>query len=95
VVVPHHIQQNKVEKKNVGNVVGLTRKMTIPIHHKPQLPTLILANHVPIVMHMGTMSIITSHFTQNYGKANHKTLMPIRAKVLQKVKKRKVQPTKG
>jgi len=36
----------------------------------------------PIVMHMGIMLIITSHFTQNYDKADHKTLTPVRAKVL-------------
>jgi hypothetical protein len=56
------IQQNKVEKKNVG-VVGFIRKTIVPIHHKPQLPTLIPTNHVPIVMHMGMMPIIASHFT--------------------------------
>ncbi len=71
--------------------MGLTRKMTIPIHHKPQFPTLILASHVPIVMHMGMMLIIVSHdFTQNYGKANHRTLMLVKAKVLGRVKRGKV-----
>jgi hypothetical protein len=79
-----------VEKKNVGGVVGLTRRRIVPIHHKPQLPTLIPPNHVPIVMHMGMILIIASHFTQNYGKANHRTLMPIRAKVLQRAKRGKV-----
>jgi hypothetical protein len=39
-VVPDPIQQNKVEKKNVGGVVGFTRRKTIPIHHKPQLPNM-------------------------------------------------------
>jgi hypothetical protein len=34
-VVPHPIQENKVEKKNVGGVVGFIRRNIIPIHHKP------------------------------------------------------------
>jgi hypothetical protein len=62
-VVPHPISWNKVEKTNVGGVVDFIRRRTIPIHHKPQLPTLILASHVPIIMHMGMMPIIVSHFT--------------------------------
>jgi hypothetical protein len=41
-------------------------------------------------MHMGMMLIIASHFTQNYGKANHKTLMQVKAHVLGRVKKGKV-----
>jgi len=48
----------------------------------PQLPTLIQANHVPITMYMGMMSIIASHFTQSYGKDNHITLNPCSYKVL-------------
>jgi len=44
---------------------------------------------------MGMMPIIVSHFTKNYGKANHRTLMPVKAKVLGRVKRGKVQPTKG
>ncbi len=52
----------------------------------PQLPTLIPINHVPIVMHMGMMSIIASHLTQNYNKVNHKTSMLARGKVLGKSK---------
>jgi hypothetical protein len=79
-----------VERTNVGGVVGLTRKKIVPVHHKPQFPTLILANHVPIVMHMGMMPIIASHFTQNYGKANHRTSMPKRTKVLGRTKRGKV-----
>ncbi len=95
VVVPHPIQQNKVEKTNIGGVVGFTRRKIIPIHQNPQLPTLTLATHVPIVMHMGMMSIIASHFTQDYGKANKKTTMLIMAKVLGRAKRGKVQPRKG
>jgi hypothetical protein len=34
-VVSYPIQQNKVERKNVGGVVGLTRRRIVPIHHKP------------------------------------------------------------
>jgi hypothetical protein len=79
-----------VEKKIVEGVVGFTRKMIIPIHHKPQLPTLILVRHVPIVMHMGMMLIIVSHFTHNYGKASHRTPMLVMAKVLGKVRRGKV-----
>jgi hypothetical protein len=83
-----------VEKTNVGSVVAFTRRKIIPIHHKPQLPTLIPTNHVPIVMHMGMMSIIVSHFTHNYDKVNHKTSMLARVKVLGKVRRGKVWPTK-
>jgi hypothetical protein len=84
-----------VEKTNVGGVVGLTKRRFVPIHHKPQLSTLIPLNHVTIIMHMGIMPIIASHFTHNYSKANHRTPMPIMAKVLGRAKKGKVQPTKG
>jgi hypothetical protein len=79
-----------VERTSVRGVVGLTRRRTVPIHHKPQLPALIPANHVPIVVHMGMMLIIASHFTYNYNKANHQTPMPVRAKVLGRTKKGKV-----
>jgi len=44
---------------------------------------------------MGMMPIIASHFTQNYNKVNHRTPMPVKAKVLVKAKKGKVWPTKG
>jgi hypothetical protein len=84
-----------VERTNVGGVVGFIRRKIVLIHHKPQLPTLIPTNHVPIVMHMGMMPIIASHFTQNYGKASHKTPMPIRAKVMGRAKRGKVQLIKG
>jgi hypothetical protein len=84
-----------VERTNVGGVVGLTRKRIVPIFHKPQLPTLIPVIHVPIVMHMGMMPIIASNFTQNYCKANHRTLMLVMPKVLGRVKRGKVQLTKG
>jgi hypothetical protein len=84
-----------MERTKVGGVVGLIRRNIVPIHHKPQFPTLILISHVPIVMHMGMMLIIVSHFTQNYGKANHRIPMLIRAKVLGRTKREKVQPTKG
>jgi hypothetical protein len=79
-----------VEKINVGGVVGFTKRKIVPIHYKPQLPTLILANHVPIVMHMHMMPIIDSHFIENYDKANHKTPMPIRAKVMGRAKRGKM-----
>jgi len=76
-------------------VVGLIRRRVVPIHHKPQLPTPIQASHVPIKMHMGMMAINVSHFTHNYGRANQRTPMPIRIKVLGRAKKGKVLPTKG
>jgi hypothetical protein len=79
-----------MERKNVGGVVGIIRKRIVPIHHKPQLATLIPASHVPIVMHMGMMPIIASHFTHNYGKANHRTPMPVRTKVSGRAKRGKV-----
>ncbi len=56
----------------------------------PQLPTLILTRDVATVMHMGMMPIIALHVTQNYGRANHRTPMLIRAKVLGRVKMGKV-----
>ncbi len=93
-VVPHFIQRNKVEKKNVG-VVGFIKKRIVPIHHKPQLPTLILASHVLIVMHMGVMSTFASHFTQNYSKVNYRTPMSLMAKVVGRAKRGKVRPIKG
>jgi hypothetical protein len=82
-----------VEKTNVG-VVGLIIKKIVKIHHKPQPPTLISTSHAPIAMHMGMMPIITSHFTQNYNRASPKILMPVRAKVLGKFIKGKVQLTR-
>jgi hypothetical protein len=84
-----------VEKTSVGGVVGLTKKRTVPIHHRPRLPTLIPTSHVPIIMYMGMMLIIASHLTQNYSKANHKTPMLIKAKVPGRVRKGKVLSTRG
>ncbi len=75
--------------------MDLIRKMIVLIHRKPQLPTLILNNFVPIVMHMDMMSITISHFTHNYGEVSHKTPMQIKVKVLGRAKRGKVQPTKG
>jgi hypothetical protein len=89
-MVPQHIQQNKVEKTNVEGVVGLIRKGSTLIHHRPQPPTLTPISLVPIVMHMGVMLIIVSYFTQNYNMVNHRTPMLIMAKVLGKAKKGKL-----
>jgi hypothetical protein len=44
---------------------------------------------------MGMLLIITSHFAHSYDKANHKTPMPIKAKVMGKARRGKVLPTKG
>jgi len=76
-------------KQGVRGVVGLTRRKIDPIHHMPQPPTLIPTDHVLIVMHMGMMLIIASHFTRNYGWVNHRTLVPIWAKVLGRVRREK------
>jgi hypothetical protein len=84
-----------MEKTNVGGVMGFTRRKIVLIHHMPQLLTLIQAIHVPIAMYMGMMPIIASHFTQSYNKANHKTPMLIRVKVLARAKRGKVLPTNG
>jgi hypothetical protein len=70
-------------------------KKIILIHHKPKPPTLILANHAPIAMHMGMMSIITSHFTQDYKMVSHKMPMTIKVKVLGNARKKKVRQTRG
>jgi hypothetical protein len=63
-------------------------KRIVLIHHKPQPPTLILASHVPIAMHMGMMPITTSHFTQDYDMASNRTPMLVRVKVLGNVRKK-------
>ncbi len=55
----------------------------------------ISTNHVPITIYMGMLLIITSHFAHSYDKANHKTPMPIKAKVMGKARRGKVLPTKG
>jgi hypothetical protein len=49
----HHIPLNKVERKVFGDVVGLIRKIIVPIHLKPPPPTVTLANHVPIIKFVG------------------------------------------
>jgi hypothetical protein len=82
-----------MEKTIVAGERDFIRNKTIPIHHKPQPPTLILATHVPIIMHMGMMSITISHFIKSYNRANHMTPMLIRVKVLGKARKGKVGPT--
>ncbi len=48
-------------------VVGLIRRRTTLIHYMPLPPTLIPTNHVPIVIFIGTMQIIVSHYIWNYG----------------------------
>jgi hypothetical protein len=59
-----------------------------PIFFLPILPTLIWANHVPIVIHMGMMQNNHSHSISNYNKANFILLMLTKAKVLGKKGKR-------
>jgi hypothetical protein len=49
----HHIPLNKVERKVFGDVVGLIRKIIVPIHLKPPPPSVTLANHVPIIKFVG------------------------------------------
>jgi hypothetical protein len=44
---------------------------------------------------MGMMPIIALYFTHNYDKVSHKTLMQIKAKVLGRVRRGKMQLTKG
>jgi hypothetical protein len=51
----HFIPLNKVERKVFGNVVGLIRKIIVQIHLKPPSPTVILANHLPIIKFVGMM----------------------------------------
>ncbi len=85
----NHIQYNKVIKINVKGALGLVRRITL-IHHKSQPLTLTLTNHVPIVVHMGMIMIITSHFTQSYNMANHIIPMLTRVRVLKQVQKGKV-----
>ncbi len=84
-----------MEKTTVASEGDFITNKIVPIHHKPQPPTLILATHVPIIMHIGMMSITISHFIKSYNRANHKTPMLVRAKVLGKAKRGKVWPTRG
>jgi hypothetical protein len=65
-VFPHHIPLNKKGRENVGYVVGFTIRKIALIHLKLPPPTLILANHVPIIMCMGMMQMIVSLYIQNY-----------------------------
>lgn len=54
--IRHHcIPLNKVERKVFKDVVGLIRKVIVPIHLKPPPPTVTLANHVPIIKFVGMM----------------------------------------
>jgi hypothetical protein len=80
----------KKHKKRCG---GPHKKNKIPIHHRPQLPTLIPTIHVPIVMHMNKMPIIALHFIWNYNTTNHGTPMLVGAKVLGKARRGKMWPT--
>jgi hypothetical protein len=51
----HHIPLNKEGRENVGDVVGFTIRKIALIHFKLTTPTLILTNHVSIIMCMGMM----------------------------------------
>jgi hypothetical protein len=66
--------------------MGVIRKRTTLIHHKPLPPTLILANHILTATLMGMLRIIVSHFTQNYDINNHKLPMMLKDKVLGRLK---------
>jgi hypothetical protein len=79
-----------VEQTNVEGMVGLIKKRSTLIHHRPQPPTITPISLDPIAMHMGVMLIIISYFTQSYNMVNHRTPMSIMAKVLVKAKKGKL-----
>jgi hypothetical protein len=66
------------------------RKKDCPnlIFFTPILPTLVWANHVPIIIHMGVMHNNHSCSISNYNKANFILLMLAKAKVLGKKGKR-------
>jgi hypothetical protein len=81
-VLIHHTPLNKGEKTSVGGVMEHIENKIVLIPFKPPLPTLTLTNHVPIVIHMGMMQIIISYCIQNFGRPDHKLLMPIKPKVL-------------
>ncbi len=76
-------------------MVGHIRNEIVPIHFKSQPPTITLANHVHIVIHMDMMQIIVSNCIQSNGKLNIKQPMLVKVKGLGKFKKRKVQLIKG
>jgi hypothetical protein len=70
-VVPHHILQNRGEKRNVGNVGFITRNIILILFGLP--PTIsTLANHVFITRFIITTLTITLHFILNFNKFNPK-----------------------
>ncbi len=84
-----------MEKTIVAREEDFIRNKIVPIHHKPQPPTLILTTHVPIIMHMCMMLITISNFIKNRSKVSHRTPMLVRAKVMGKARRGKVWPTRG
>ncbi len=87
---------SKGEKTNVGGVMGLIKRGIGLIHHMPLLLTLIvISHHVPIVILIGMMQIIDSHYIQNYNRANQRPLILVKAKVMGQVKRGKTQPIKS
>lgn len=89
----HIISVKKGGKTNVRGVVGHIGRRIVLILLMPPLLTVILANHVNIVMHLGMMQIIVSHSIHNCGKVNPKLLRLAKVKVLGK--KTKGQPIRG
>ncbi len=61
----HHTPLNKEGWENVGDVVGFTIRKIALIRLKLPPPTLILVNHVPIIICMGMMQIIVLLYIQN------------------------------
>ncbi len=73
-VVPHHILQNRGEKRNVGDVGFITRNIILILFGLP--PTIsTLANHVFITRFIITTLTITLHFILNFNKFNPKWIM--------------------
>jgi len=57
------------------SVVGFIRRRTTLIHYMPLPPTLIPTSHVPIVILIGMMQIIVSHYIWNYGINNQNLVL--------------------
>jgi len=86
---------NKGGNTNVESVMSPIRRRIALIPFKPLPSTLILINHFPILILMGMIKIIVSHYTQNYGiKYNYKLLMLTKDMIPRKTIKGKVPSTR-
>jgi hypothetical protein len=76
------------ERKNV-EVWWALLKITL-INFNSPLPTLTLANHVPIINVINMMCVIISPYIQNYNKINHKSLQEIMVYLIGKLNQKPI-----